>query len=424
MILLFGTWFLLMLLGVPIAFTLGISSLLYLWVNDLNLFVIASKMFATVDSFVIIAAPLYILAGQLMNSGGMTTRIFRFAECVVGKFPGGLGQVNVLASMIFAGMSGSATADIGGLGLVELKAMEEAGYDKHFRTAITAASSTIGPILPPSIPFVFYSLLSGVSLGALFIAGFLPGVLMGIFLMIGIFLMARKKTFPIIPKKSFREFLKITWAATLSLITPGIILGGIIFGIFTPTEAAVIAVFYSLFIGMFVYRELNLKKAKEAMINTIEITGKIMVIVSLAGLFAWILAIEQIPQKLAGDVLQLSTNPIIILILINIFLLIVGCFIEPMAAQIILVPFLLPIVIRIGVDPVHFGVIMVLNLMIGILTPPFGAGLFMINSISDMPIEEISKAVFPFVLWLLLALLVITFVPEVCLYLPRLLFDY
>lgn len=422
MVQLFIIWILLVIVGFPIAFSLGVTSLLYLWVNDIQLYVIAQKMVSGIDSFILLAVPMYMLAGRLMNQGGMTERIFRFARFLVGRFPGGLGQVNVLASMIFAGMSGSALADIGGLGAVELEAMEKAGYKKDFRIAITAASSTIGPILPPSIPFIIYSMLSNVSVGALFAAGFIPGVLMGIILMIAIFIIARKQTFPIEPKKTFTEFIKITWEAFLSLITPGIILGGIFFGIFTPTEGAVIAVFYSLFIGLFVYREIKIRDIPKILLDTIEATVVILIIVSFSSLFGWIIAREQVAQVLISYVTQLSSSPVVILLILNIFFLIVGCFLDPMPAQIILVPLLLPLIKKIGMDPIQFGVIIVLNLMIGILTPPFGTGLFMISKIGNISIERAAYALLPFIGALIIALLIVTYVPQISLFLPNLIF--
>ena len=422
MVQLFSIWILLIIFGLPVAFSLGVTSLLYLWMNNIQLYVIAQKMVSGIDSFILLAVPMYMLAGKLMNQGGMTKRIFRFAQVVVGRFPGGLGHVNVLASMIFAGMSGSALADIGGLGTVELEAMEKAGYKKDFRVAITAASSTIGPIIPPSIPFIIYSMLTNVSVGALFAAGFIPGVLMGIILMITIFIMARKQTFPIEPKKTFTEFIKITWEAFLSLITPGIILGGIFLGIFTPTEGAVIAVFYSLFIGLFVYREIKIRDIPKILLETIEETTIILIIVSISSLFGWIIAREQVPQMLASYMIQFSSSPVITLLILNLLFLIVGCFLDPMPAQIILVPFLLPLIKKIGIDPIHFGVIIVLNLMIGILTPPFGTGLFMISKIGNISVERAARALLPFIVALIIALLIVTYVPKISLFLPYLIF--
>ncbi len=357
-----------------------------------------------------------------MNSAGITTRIFDFAKALVGWMRGGLGHVNVGASVIFAGMSGAAVADAGGLGAIEIKAMRDAKYDADFAVGVTAASSTIGPIIPPSLPMVIYGVVAGASIGQLFAAGFIPGMLMAVALMAMVAYFARVRGYP----RDQAFDLCILWigfkGAFLSLMTPVIIVGGILFGVFTPTEAAIAACVYALFLGLFVYRTLTWRQFLRVSMDTIETTSVILFIVAGASIFAWILTSTRTAETFASLILQISENPILVLIMINIILILVGCFLETVAAITILVPVLLPIAVQVGVDPVHFGVIMVLNLMIGLLTPPVGMVLYVLSRVAKVPFERAMKATLPFFIPLVAVLMLVTFVPAITMWLPTLLY--
>jgi tripartite ATP-independent transporter DctM subunit len=357
-----------------------------------------------------------------MNTAGITGRIFNFALALVGWLRGGLGHVNIGASVIFAGMSGAAVADAGGLGAIEIKAMRDAGYDDDFAVGITAASSTIGPIIPPSLPMVIYGVVAGVSIGQLFAAGFIPGVIMALSLMALVAIIAYRRGYS--RDQAFR--LSVLWLsfrrAFLSLLTPVIIVGGILSGAFTPTEAAVAACAYALFLGLFVYRTLSVRRFLRVSFDTIETTAVVLMVVGAAAVFAWVLTAQRVPEMVAGMLLATSDRPWVILLLINLILLIVGCFMETVAAITIMVPVLLPVAIEIGVDPVHFGVIMVLNLMLGLLTPPVGMVLYVLSRIANITFERAVVGTAPFLVPLVLVLLLITFVPQITLWLPTLLY--
>jgi tripartite ATP-independent transporter DctM subunit len=355
-----------------------------------------------------------------MNISGVSHRIFAFAQTLVGHIPGGLGHVSVVASMIFAGMTGSAVAEAGGLGVVELEAMKKRGYDVDFAAGIIVSAATIGPIIPPSVIFVLYGVLAEVSVGALFLAGFVPGVLMGLALMIRVYLISRKKHYPVTPRAGAADVWQAFKGAALALLMPVIIIGGMLGGVFTPTEAAVVAVLYAIFLGMFVYRELTWV----ALWRTLHVTGiqtaSVMIITATAVVLGWVLTRSQFSQALTDYVLSVTRNPYLILLLLNIFLLISGCFIEVIAALIIYTPVLAPLLKAVGIDPVHFGVVMTLNLMIGLLTPPFGMGLFVVQKVAQISFEQIVRAALPFILPLIVVLALITYIPELCLWLPRL----
>jgi tripartite ATP-independent transporter DctM subunit len=353
-----------------------------------------------------------------MNTSGITNRLFDFAGCLVRHVPGGLGHVNVLASMIFSGMSGSAVADAAGLGVVEIKAMRKAGYDDNFAAAITAASSTIGPIIPPSIIFVIYGVLAEVSIGALFLAGIVPGILMGLALSIQIYFIARRRNYPTHSRASLPELGRSFVSAFLPLLTPVIIIGGMMAGIFTPTEASVVAVAYAVLLGLF-YRELSWPTLLSSVREVAVQAATIMFITATASLLGWALAQGQVPQTVARNLLALSDNPLVILLLINILLLVVGCFMEVIASLLILTPILVPIIKSIGIDPVHFGVVMTLNLMIGLLTPPMGMGLFVVQKISGVSFERLVYALLPFHLALVVVLMIVIVVPELSLFIPK-----
>jgi tripartite ATP-independent transporter DctM subunit len=416
--------FVMLIIGVPIAIALGGSAMLWVYLSGrIPDFIILQRMLGGVNSFPLLAVPFFILAGNLMNAAGLTSHIFAFARSIVGWMRGGLGHVNVGASIIFAGMSGAAVADAGGLGTIEIKAMEDAGYDTDISVAITAASSTIGPIIPPSLPLVIYGVIAQASIGRLFIAGLVPGLLMGVSLMILIAYYARRRGYPRDASFSIVGMFKSLWSGFPSLLTPIIIIGGIAFGIFTPTEAAVAASAYTLLLGLLVYRTLNAKKIVQVSIETLETTAIILFIVAGAAIFAWILTRLQVPGKFAGLLLAITTDKIALLILLNIVLFVVGFFMETIAAITILVPVLLPIALQIGVDPVHFGIFMILNLMIGLLTPPVGMVLYVLSRVAKIPFERCAKATAVFIIPLVIVLLMVTFIPALSLWLPNLLFN-
>ncbi|MCJ7830582.1 MAG: TRAP transporter large permease, partial [Desulfobacterales bacterium] len=383
---LFIALFGLIIIGAPIAIALGGSSMLWVYLTgDIPSFAVIHRMVNGVDSFPLLAVPFFILAGNIMNAAGLTNHIFGFARALVGWLPGGLGHVNVGASIIFSGMSGAAVADAGGLGTIEIKAMSDAGYDKDFSVAVTAASATIGPIIPPSLPMVIYGVLASESIGQLFVAGFVPGLLMGVSLMVMVAIYAHRRHYPRDAQFSFYELGRSLIKGFPSLMSPVIIIGGIATGIFTPTEAAIAAVFYGLLLGLVVYRSLRFRDFMQVSMDTAETTAIIMLIVAGASIFAWILTENQITEKFAGLILGVSHNKIIVLILMNLILFVVGFFMETIAAITILVPVLLPVAVEVGVDPVHFGVVMVLNLMIGLLTPPVGMVLYVLSRVAKVP---------------------------------------
>jgi tripartite ATP-independent transporter DctM subunit len=409
------------LFGVPVAVSLAASSLIFVLLDgSVPPLVVAHRMINGVDSFPLLAVPFFILAGNLMNTGGITERIFDFAKAMVGWMRGGLGHVNVGASVIFAGMSGAAVADAGGLGAIEIKAMRDAKYDDGFAVGVTAASSTIGPIIPPSLPMVIYGVVSGASIGQLFAAGFLPGLMMAVALMGMVYFYARRRGYPI--DQAFRlKVLTVTFGrAFLSLMTPAIIVGGILFGIFTPTEAAIAACFWAILLGTVVYKTLSFRRLFNVTIETIETTVVVLFIVAAAAVFAWILTSHQVPEMFAAGILSFSDNWIVVMLLINVILLAAGCFLETVAAITILVPVLLPVAMTVGIDPVQFGVIMVMNLMIGLLTPPVGLVLYVLSRVSKIPFETCVRSTAPFLIPLFGVLILVTFVPFFTLWLPTL----
>ena len=412
----------LMLLGLPVAFSMGVTSTITLLilrgVTDIPWDMLAQRFIYGVNNFTLLAIPFFILAGRLCNEAKITDRIFEFAKSVVGHFRGGLGHVNVVASMIFAGMSGSAVADAGGLGQMEIKAMTDDGYSEEFSTAITGASATIGPILPPSIPMVIYGALAGSSIAKLLIAGFAPGLFMGIAMMILIAFLARRHGFLAKKRAGFRQFLLAAKEGILPLFTPVILVGGILSGVFTPTEAAAIAVIYSLLLGI-LYRTISLSGLIKVLKETMMDTSIILLIVAASAIYSWVIARYQITANLVGGITYLISNPLLFLLFINIFLLAIGCFIDPTPALFILVPVLLPLVREYGIDITHFGVIMVFNLMIGLITPPVGTILYTLSRITNLEFERIIKAILPFYIPLLATLILITVFPKLALFLPN-----
>ena len=419
---LFGSLLALMLLRVPIAFSLALSSFAYILYSGLPPVLLMHNMVNGMDSFPLLSIPFFILAGALMNGAGITARIFGFARAIVGWMHGGLGHVNVGASIIVAGMSGAAVADAGGLGAIEVKAMREAGYDDDFSVGVTAASSTIGPIIPPSLPLVIFGVMASVSIGKLFVAGIVPGLLMAAALSAMIWWISRSRNYPRDVAFSVRTIATRFRAAFLPLMTPVIIVGGIVSGAFTPTEAAICAAAYALLLGVVLYGSLTRRKLAVISLETIETTAAIMMIVGAATVFAWILTANQVAARFAEFVLSFTDNKTVVLLLIMGVVLIVGLFMETIAAISILVPVLMPVAAQFGIDPVHLGIIVILNLMLGLLTPPVGMVLFVLARVSKVPFEQCVRATLPFLAPLLAVLLLLSFVPGLVLWLPDLLY--
>ncbi len=408
-------------LGAPIHVALGFSALAMFLSDGLPSTAAVHTIINGVNSFPLIAIPFFIFAGQIMNAAEITDRIFNFARAIVGWVPGGLGHVNVGSSVIFAGMSGAAVADAGGLGAIEIKAMRNAGYDRGFAVGVTAASSTIGPIVPPSLPLIIYGVMAEVSIGALFAAGIVPGLLMAVALMAMVFWYAKRRNYPVDASFDWWRLRTTAKKAVLPLISPILIVGGIISGVFTPTEAAVAAVAYTLFLGVFVYRSLTLASIVGVAIETVKTTASVLMIVASAALFAWVLTANQAADQLAGAFLDISNNKIVVLLMIMLVVFTVGLFMETIAAITILVPLLLPVALEVGIDPVFLGVIVVLNLMIGLLTPPVGMVLYVLAKVADTPFEECVKSTAPFLLPLLAVLALLVAFPDLVLWLPSVL---
>ncbi len=419
---LFAVFILFLFLGTPVGFAMLAGALSYIFIEDISLYIVAQRLGRGVDSFPLLAMLFFVLAGNLMNTGGITRRIFRFANAVVGRFPGGLGHANIAASVIFSGMSGSAVADTGGLGAIELEAMKDAGYPEDFSLSITGASAIIGPIIPPSVPAVVYGVVASVSIGRLFAAGLIPGLLMAVALSVAILITSRIRSFPKPERAPFREVLKSLGDSFFALLTPVIIIGGIVFGIVTPTEAAIVAVGYALVLGFF-YREIHPRDIPRIVLSSLKTTLGILFIIAVASLFGYLLTVSQIPQRFAEYLLSLSDSRIVLLLIINGVLLIAGLFLEPAAAMVILVPVLMPVAASIGLSPVHFGIIVILNLMLGLMTPPVGLVLYVLSGISNVPFERISRSILPYLMTLLVVLMIVTFVPAISMTLPTLLFD-
>ena len=419
-----GVLIALFVIGVPAAFALGLTSLIVTVVDrgidDIPFTIIAQRMVYGVNSFPLLAIPFFILAGKLMNSGGVTDRIFLFARRLVGHWRGGLGQVNIAASIIFSGMSGSAVADAVGIGQVEIRAMRQAGYPDDFSVAVTAASATIGPIIPPSIPLIVYAVIANVSATSLLIAGLLPGLVTAAMLMVVVAIRAKRLGVPTERWQGLAALALSFVGALPAIVTPVIIIGGMWSGVFTPTEAAAVAAVYALVITLLVYRELTLGQFWTVLRETMRETAIILIIIAAAALYAWLLVFSQIPQELVGLVGALELNPYVLLLAINVFLLVVGLFMETNAAITIFTPMLLPLAVAAGIDPVHFGVVMVLNLMIGLLTPPVGMVLFAVAKVGGVSINQAALALGAFYPPLLIALLLVTFIPQVSLFLPSL----
>lgn len=419
-ILLFLTFLVLLVVGLPIAFALGIASLVYLLLEGISLTIVPQRMYAGIDTFVLLCIPGFVLAGNLMNVGNITEHIIRFSNALLGHIRGGLGLANVGGSMIFGGISGTAVADSASIGSVMIPGMARSGYDKPFAAAVTAASSTVGPIIPPSVPMIIAGSLSGVSVGRMFLAGAIPGLLLGLAMMVTVYILAMRRGYPRGERATFMALLREGRSAFWALLMTVIILYGIIGGFFTPTEASIVASLYALVVGMYVYKGLSWRKLPGILSDTVITSSALLLLVGLANLFGWILTSEQVPQMIAALILSISENPIIVILILNLILLFVGAFMETIAALIILFPALLGVATGVGLDPVHFAVMAVLNLMIGLTTPPVGVCLFVVAGIGKLPMLTVARAIVPFLICNIGVLLLVSYVPAVSLWLPNL----
>jgi TRAP-type C4-dicarboxylate transport system permease large subunit len=462
---LLGAFLAAMATGIPVAIAMAGSALVYILITgELPPFVVVHRMISGIDSFPLLAVPFFIFAGNLMNNAGITNRIYDFALALVGWMKGGLGHVNIIGSVIFAGMSGTAIADAAGLGTIEIKAMRDKGYDLGFSVGVTAASATLGPIIPPSLPFVIYGMMASVSVGQLFVAGIVPGGVMAVLMMLTVAYYAHKYGWGgDVPfewrrmGKAFGELgIVIGWPlaiwgetllglpfnvavgiglvalfaadwkwkfdAVMPIMTPVLLIGGMTTGVFTPTEGAIAACVWALVLGLVWYRTLTWKMLVKVSMDTIETTATVMFIVAAASIFGWLLTATRVTDMVAAWVLAFTHSPWVFLLLANLLMLFVGCFLEPTAAILILVPVLMPVVLQLGIDPVHFGLVMVLNLMIGLLHPPMGMVLFVLARVAGLSVEKTTMAILPWLVPLLLSLVLITYIPQISLWLPRLMY--
>jgi C4-dicarboxylate transporter DctM subunit len=415
-----GTLLLLLALEFPVAFAMtGASALYILLRGDIPLVVMAQRVAVGVDSFVLLAIPFFFLAGELMNQGGITQRLMDLAQALVGGIRGGLGHVTVVTNMIMAGMSGSSVADATGTGAVLIPAMERAGYPRVFSAALVGAASTVGPVIPPSIPFVIYGGITGISVGRLFLGGVVPGALMGLFMMAAVYVVAQRRGYRAEGWLTLPEALRSIWRAIPVMLFPVIILGGIFGGIVTPTEAAVIAVVYAVLLAVLAYRELTPRRLLHVLTSVAANTAKITFIIASASLYGWLLAREGVPQLFTGFFLSISREPWAILLMLNVLLLILGCLMETTALLVILTPVLMDLITQVGIDPVHFGVVFTLNLMIGLLTPPVGMTLYVMVSLAEVSVGEFTRECAIFMLALVGVLILITYIPGLVTFLPQ-----
>jgi len=421
-LLILGSFTLFFLLGWPVVLAILGPSIVYVLMNDVPIELIGQRMAYALDSFPLVAVPVFIFVGNLMNQAGVTERIFKFADTLVGRAPGGLAQVNVFSSLIFSGMSGAALADVGGLGRIEVKAMVARGFRRDFSAAVTATSAIVGPIFPPSIPLIIYGSVTSVSILQLLVAGIIPALICVALLMITVAILSVKRGYPRAQRwSSLREIWRDLLPAAPALMAPVLLVAGMLLGIFTPTEAASITVLYVMFITAFVYRSLTLQHLLYAAYETLKNTSAILVIVSAAALFGWVMAIEQIPQMFARHLLAFSTDPVVLLLIVNVVLLIVGMFLDSTTATLLVVPIIAGPLHAAGVDPVHLGMVVIFNLMVGLFTPPMGLALFLIADIAKVSMRSLLREMLPFYIPLFVMLTLITLVPEISLWLPKML---
>ena len=419
-----GLLLLFFILGIPVAFSIGYTCLMVIiygsgW-KDLSFDLFALQMMDGLNSFPLISASFFVLAANVMNTSAITDRIFHFANALVGHLRGGLGHVNVVGSMIFAGMSGTAVADAAGLGNIEIKAMRDAGYPMSMTVGITGASSILGPIIPPSIAMIFYGWLANVSIGDLFIGGVIPGVVIGLLMMVQVYFVSLKHKLPVTPRPSVRIMLTSFQRAILSLLTPAIIIGGIYSGLFSPTESGAVASAYAMLLGLVIYRTITGRELLKVIKDSVEFTGILMLIMAFSTIYGWLLVNIKIPQMVAEELMKVSRDPLILLFLINGFFLIVGCFMSVLVAVNILTPIFVPVIKSLGIDPVFFGVLMTINLSMGVCTPPFGNVLFVLAAITKQSFEEVSRQVLPYLLPIVAVIVLCIFFPSIITFLPRL----
>ncbi len=411
----------LFMLGFPVVLAIGLPSIAYLLLNDLPLQMMAQRALYALDSFPLVAVPVFLFVGSLMNSAGISRHIYRFADTAVGRLPGGLAQVNIFGSLVFAGMSGSALADIGGIGRIEIDAMKSKGFKPAFASAITSASAVVGPIFPPSIPLILYGTITGVSVIQLLLGGILPGLLCVVALMLMTAWLSVRRGYP---RAERWPSLARLWADLLpalpALLAPVILIGGMLLGWFTPTEIAAVTVAYALLISALFYRELTWQRLLDAALETLRASAAILVIVAMAALFGWVLSVEQVPQAMTKLMLSISTDPTVLLLLVNVLLLVVGMFLDSTTAILVIAPIIAKPLVAAGVDPVHLGMVVVFNLMIGLVTPPMGLALFLVADIAKVPMKDVLRQMVPYYVPLFATLALITFFPAITLWLPRL----
>jgi len=419
---LFGSFFLFLVMGMPIVFAMGLSTVVFLLLfgQALPLTVIPHQMVAGVDSFPLLAIPFFFLAGELMNATGITQRLVAFSAAMVGHIRGGLAYVVIVTNVIMAGFSGTALADASATGSVLIPAMKREGYHADFAAAITAAAATIGPIIPPSIPMIIYAVVAEVSVGSLFLAGVIPGLMMGAYLFLVVFFISRRRGYPVRARSSLAELWLATRRAIWALMAPVIILGGIITGVVTATEAGVLAVVYSLVVGFFIHRQLRLRDLPRVFRETAIATAVVMIIVGASGVMGWLVANLRIGDVVVAGVTAMTQSPWIILFLLNLFFLVVGCLMDPLAGMLIFVPVILPLIKHVGISPVHFGLVVVLNLMIGLLTPPVGYLLYLSAAMAGVSIDQVIREVWPLIAALLVVLAISTYWPGLVLWIPNL----
>jgi len=417
------TLIVLLLIGSPVIFAIGTAGLVYFYIKPGMIGLVsiyAHKFFTGMDSFVLLCIPLFIMAGEIMKKSGMMSELVCFSQMLVGRFRGGMAYVNVLASMIFGGISGSGLADISALGPIEISAMKEDGYDTAFAAALTATSAIQGPIIPPSIPMIIFASLTNASVGGLFLGGAIPGVMIGLGQAFVILILSRKKQFPKHEMMlNFREVFRVTRSAIYALAMPLIIIGGILGGFFTPTEAAAVAVGYSFIISAFVYRKIKFNDLFEILLNTAKTTTTIYLIIGFVSIISWVLAAERVPSLISMLIQKYNPSPYFLLFLINIFLLFNGMWISDIAQLALFAPLFTPILARLGIHPIHFGVVMVVNVMISMITPPYGMALYLSSAISKVELKEIVKEEIPFLFVSIVVLFVVTYFPQLILFLPR-----
>ena len=409
-------------LGFPVVYSILLPAIFYVVIEGLPLGLLTQRVTYALDSFPLVAVPLFIFVGNLMNLAGVTDRIFRFADTLVGRIPGGLAQVNIFSSLIFSGMSGAALADVGGLGKIEIVAMKRRGFDAPFAAAVTASSAVVGPIFPPSIPLIVYGSVTSVSIIQLLIAGIVPALICILLLMVTAAIIAIRKDMPRAERwASPREVGESLLPALPALLAPVLMISGMLLGLFTPTEAAAVTAVYVILISWLVYRELTLDHLWSAMLTTLRNTSAILIIVAAASLFGWILAVEQIPQDFSKLILTISSDPFVLLLIANLIFFIAGMFLDSTTATLLVVPVIAPPMVMAGIDPVHLGIVVIFNLMLGLLTPPMGLSLFLVSSIAKVTLRQLLKALLPFYVPLLLTLAIITFADGLVLALPKLL---